>query len=129
MTQLRPDASVRPMPSREEVLATELAVLRAMCTGTPEGTVWDKGMLLLGTYPFRDTVHQIIFEVLQEINTDLPDIIRKQLPQRLTRKGFPSVPFESFLAPHGLSGSEAIERMRQLRLWAAGEERPDATVR
>lgn len=117
------------MPAREEILAAELAVLRTMCTGTPEGTVWDKGMLLLGTYPFRDTVHQLIFEVLQEINTDLPDIIRKQLPQRLTRKGFPSVPFENFLAPHGLSGAEAVERMRQLRLWAMGEERPDATVR
>ncbi len=117
------------MPAREEIVAAELAVLRAMCTGTPEGTVWDKGMLLLGTYPFCDTVHQLIFEVLQEINTDLLEIIRKQLPQRLTRKGFPSVSFENFLAPHGLSGAEAIERMRQLRLWAKGEERPDATVR
>ncbi len=117
------------MPTREEILATELAALRAMCTGTPEGTVWDKGMLLLGTYPFRDTVHQLIFEVLQEINTDLPEIIRKQLPQRLTRKGFPSVSFENFLVPHGLNGAEAVEQMRQLRLWAMGEERPDATVR
>ncbi len=117
------------MPTREEILATELTVLRAMCTGTPEGTVWDKGMLLLGTYPFRDTVHQLIFETLQEINTDLPDIIRKQIPQRLTRKGFPSVPFENFFVPHGLGGTEAVEQMRQLRLWAMGEERPDATVR
>jgi len=117
------------MPTREEILATELTVLRAMCSGTPEGTVWDKGMLLLGTYPFRDTVHQLIFETLQEINTDLPDIIRKQLPQRLTRKGFPSVPFENFFVPHGLGGAEAVEQMRQLRLWAMGEERPDATVR
>lgn len=117
------------MPAREEILATELAVLRAMCSGTPEGTVWDKGMLLLGTYPFRDSVHQLLFEVLQEINTDLPDIIRKQLPQRLTRKGFPSVPCENFLAPHGLSSEQAVEGMRQLRRWAMGEERPDATVR
>jgi len=117
------------MPSREEILSTELAVLRAMCTGTREGTVWDKGMLLLGSYPFRDTLHQLIFEVLQEINTDFPEVIRKQLPTRLTKKGFPSVPHENFLAPHGLSAADAVERMRQLRLWAAGEERPDATVR
>ena len=60
------------MPPREEILSAELAVLRAMCTGTREGTVWDNGMLLLGTYPFRDNVHQLIFEVLQEINTALP---------------------------------------------------------
>ncbi|MCI0404048.1 MAG: hypothetical protein L0212_11070 [Acidobacteria bacterium] len=120
---------MRRVPPREEILSAELAVLRAMCTGTPEGTVWDKGMLLLGTYPFRDNVHQLIFEVLQEINTDFPDVIRKQLPARLTKKGFPSVPHESFLAPHGLSAAEAVERMRQLRLWASSEERPDATVR
>ena len=130
LTHQQTSASVRrAMPTREEILATELAVLRAMCTGAPEGTVWDKGMLLLGTYPFRDSVHQLVFETLQEINTDLPEIIRKQLPQRLTRKGFPSVPFESFLAPHELSAEQAVEHMRQLRLWAMGEERPDATVR
>lgn len=117
------------MPTQEEILATERAVLRAMCTGTPEGTVWDKGMLLLGTYPFRDSLHQLIFTILQEINTDLSEIIRKQLPARLTRKGFPAVNHEDFFAAHGLSAAEAVERMRELRLWAAGEERADATVR
>lgn len=118
-----------PASPPSEVLATELKVLQAMCTGTPEGTVWDKGMLLLGTYPFRDTVHQLLFDVLQEINTDLPDIIRKQLPARLTRKGFPAVGWEKFLAPHSLSGPQAVELMRQLRDWAGGEERPDGTLR
>jgi hypothetical protein len=59
------------MPSREEILATELAVLRAMCTGTPEGTVWDKDAPARHL-SFCDTVHQLIFEVLQEINTDFP---------------------------------------------------------
>lgn len=116
-------------PGRADILAAELEVLRAMCTGTPQGTVWDKGMLLLGTYPFQDVVHQLIFDVLQEINTDLPDIIRKALPARLTRKGFPAVEWEKFIAPHSLSASEAYEWMRRLREWSRGEERPDATVR
>lgn len=116
-------------PTREQIIATELSVLQAMCTGTAVGTVWDQGMLLLGTYPFRDTVHQLLFDTLQEINTDLPEVIRKQLPTRLTKKGFPAVNWESFLAPHGLSSAAAAERMRRLREWSRGEERPDATVR
>lgn len=113
----------------EEVLATELRVLQAMCTGTPQGTVWDKGMLMLGTYPFQDVIHQLIFDTLQEINTDIPDIIRQQLAARLTKKGFPAVDTEKFLAAHNLNGSEAVELMTKLRLGARGEERPDATLR
>jgi hypothetical protein len=33
--------------TRDEILATEVRVLQAMRTGTAQGTVWDKGMLLL----------------------------------------------------------------------------------
>lgn len=102
------------MPSREEILSSEEKVLQAMCTGTPEGTVWDKGMLLLDNYSFQDVVHQLIFDVLQEINTDLPDIIRKQLPGRLTNKGFPAAAVEKFLAPHSLGAAEAVELMKKL---------------
>lgn len=114
---------------REDILAAELQVLQAMCTGTPQGTVWERGMLLLGTYPFQDVVHQLIFDVLQEINTDLPDIIRQQLPGRLTRRGFPAVDRQKFLGPHPLSGAEAVALMRKLREWTKGEERPDAAIR
>lgn len=116
-------------PTREEILAAEADVLRAMCAGTPQGTVWDRGMLLLGAYPFQDVVHQLIFDTLQEINTDLPDIIRKQLPARLTRKGFPAVETEKFLGRHPLSAPEALNLMQKLREWSRGEERPDATLR
>lgn len=116
-------------PSRQERLAVEEQVLQAMCSGTPQGTVWDKGMLLLGTYPFQDIIHQLIFDVLQEINTDLPHIIRKQLPARLTKKGFPAVNVEKFLAPPGLGAVQAVELMNRLREWTQGEERTDSTVR
>lgn len=114
---------------QEEVLAAEQRVLQAMCTGTPQGTVWDKGMLLLGPYPFQDVIHQLIFDTLQEINTDLPQIIRQQLAVRLTKKGFPAVDTEKFLTAHTLNGAEAIELMKKLRTWSRGEERPDATQR
>jgi len=101
------------MPTREEILATEVKVLQAMCAGTLEGTVWDQGMLLLGPYPFQDVIHQLIFDTLQEINTDLPAIIRQQLAARLTRKGFPAVDTEKFLAPPGLVG-KTIQGTQQI---------------
>jgi len=116
------------MSKREEILQTELDVLRAMCTGTPEGTVWDKGMLLLDSYQFQEMTHQVLFEVLQEINTDLPDIIRKQLPARLTKKGFPALDYEQFLIPHSLSEAEAVARMQKLAEGGPGR-RPDAALR
>lgn len=116
-------------PPRDEILATEVKVLQAMCTGTPQGTVWDQGMLLLGTYPFQDVIHQLIFDVLQEINTDLPEIIRKQLPTRLTKKGFPAVAMEKFLGPHTLTAPRAVELMKKLRGWSGGEQRGDTALR
>jgi len=100
-----------------------------MCTGTRQRTVWDDGMLILASYPFRNVIHQIIFDTLREINTDRPDIIRKQLPVRLIRKGFPAVDVSIFLAPHNLPAKAAVELMRALRVSAAGEERPDSTLR
>ncbi len=109
------------MPTREEILAAEEKVLQAMCSGTPEGTVWDKGMLLLDSYSFQDLVHQLIFETLQEINTDLPHIIRQQLPSRLTRKGFPAAATEKFLLPHSLDAGQAIDLMKKLQQWSKSQ--------
>lgn len=115
--------------NREEILAAELDVLRAMCTGTPEGTIWDKGMILLNGYSFQDVTHQLIFDVLQEINTDLPNIIRQQLPARLTNKGFPAVDFEKFLSPHALTATQAVARMETLRSLGGSTETPGAWAR
>ena len=117
------------LESREDILRAERAVLQAMCTGTPERTIWDNGMLILGSYPFRDIIHQLIFDTLREINTDMPDIIQKQLPVRLIRKSFPAVDVSIFLAPHDLRANAVVELMRALRVSAPGEERPDSTVR
>lgn len=115
--------------TREEILAAELDVLRAMCSGTPEGTIWDKGMILLSGYSFQDVTHQLIFEILQEINTDLPNIIRQQLPARLTNKGFPAVDFENFLCPHALTASQVVDRMETLRTLSGSAEPPGAWAR
>lgn len=102
-------------PTREEILAAEVCVLQAMCTGTAEETVREEAMRMLGSYAFRDLVHQLIFDTLRELDTDRPDIIRQQLALRLTRKGFPAVDTEKFFAPHNLSREEVLGGMRKLR--------------
>ncbi|MFQ5696406.1 MAG: hypothetical protein ACE5HB_10490 [Terriglobia bacterium] len=101
--------------ARDALLANELKVLQAMCSGTPQGTIWDKAMLALGGYEFRDLVHQLVFDALREINTDLPDVIRKHLPARLTNKGFPSLDCEKFFLSHGLSAAQALALVETLR--------------
>lgn len=116
-------------PNEKKVAAVELLVLQAMCQGAAERTVWDDGMIILGTYPFHDVIHQLIFDTLREINTDLPKIIRQQLPARVLAKGFPALDVERFFEPHPLNATQAVALMRQLRAWSRGEERRDDTVR
>src|SRR3989304_1686181 len=71
------------MPTREEILATEAKVLQAMCAGTPEGTVWDQGMLLLGAYPFQNVTPHLFSNPPQKINPAPPAVIPQQLAARL----------------------------------------------
>lgn len=95
-------------------LADELRVLQAMCTGTPQGAARSLGLALLRGYRFRDAIHQTVFDVLTEILSDDPAILREQLPARLTRKGFPDADCALFFNPHGLSLPQTEQRMREL---------------
>lgn len=99
---------------QQEVLAAEVRVLQAMCTGTREGSVWKEAISRLARYRFRELVHQLIFEALRELNTDDPDVIRHELPVRLIWKGFPAVDTEKFLAPHNLSREEVVGSIEKL---------------
>lgn len=116
-------------PDEKKIVFVELLVLQAMCQGTPGRTVWDDGMLILGRYPFHDVVHQLIFDTLREINTDLPHIIRQQLQVRILAKGFPALDLAPFFQPHPLTAGQALALMHQLRAWSKGEERLDPAER
>lgn len=102
-----------------------------MCTGTAEGTVRDEGIHALRDYRFRDFLHQLIFDTLRDINTDLPEVIRRQLAPRLTHQGFPAVDTEKFFAPHHLARVQALGWMRKLQAWLKREQRagPDEAQR
>lgn len=76
----------------------------------------------------RHVIHQLIFDTLREINTDIPEIIHQQLPLRVLRKGFPALDVSVFLASHGLRPDEVVPLTRLL-LACTGDERSDSLVR
>jgi len=97
------------------IVETERRVLRALCQGTPQGAVRATARDVLQAYRWREPVHQVVFDVVLNIPTDLAELVRSQLPARLTRRGFPDVDIDDFFKPHQLSKGEAERLMRELR--------------
>ena len=105
------------MASRLETqhsVEVERSVLRTLCQGTPQGSVRATARDILRTYRWREPLHHVIFEVVLSIPTEVPEVIRAQLPARLTRRGFPDVDIEDLFKPHGLSKEEAEHLIRRL---------------
>jgi len=101
-------------PEASDRLKDERRVLRTLCQGTPQGSVRASARDLLRTYRWREPLHHVIFEVILSIPTEVPEVIRTQLPARLTRRGFPDVDIEDLFKPHGLSKEEAERLVRRL---------------
>jgi hypothetical protein len=74
-------------------------------------------------------IHQLVFDALREIGTDRPDLVRQELPARLTQKGFPEVDFEEFLTPSGLGSAQALALVKKLVLWSPREQSAEAEAR
>lgn len=97
--------------AREEL---EPQVLRALCQGTPEGSVRAFAKRQLQGYRWSDPAREILFQCLLELATDNPALLRAELPARLTRRGFPDVAWEEFFQPPTLAKQEAERLIRQL---------------
>lgn len=108
-----------------EVLNLELAVLRALCTGALQGSKRQQVLRLLDTYAFQDVINQLTFDAVREIRAEQPELLRQQLPARLTQKGFPEVDFEKFLAASALSPRQAVELAERLCHWAQKGKQPE----
>ncbi|MBI1941689.1 MAG: hypothetical protein HYS33_09310 [Acidobacteria bacterium] len=103
-----------PPPPFEEKIKVERLVLRALCTGTPEGSVRETARRLLRDYSWREPVHRVLFEVLNALPSDRPEDIRSLLPSRLTLRGFPDLDCDDLFLPHSLSGKDAMRLMQKL---------------
>lgn len=115
--------------SRPQILAAERELLRALCTGTPQGARRDTALRWLGGYTFQDVIHQVLFEALKQINTYQPQVLRQQLPALLTRQGFPEAELEEFLTSPNLSEEQTVELIEKLRAWTRAEASPDTDAR
>jgi hypothetical protein len=96
------------------VVKAERLVLRVLCTGTPQGPVRESARQFLRDYSWREPAHQVIFDALESIPSDLPEVIYSQLPARLTLRGFPDIDCEDFFQPHSLPREEAVRLMEEL---------------
>jgi hypothetical protein len=95
-------------------LHSEKLALRLLCVGTPQGPVKEVLIPLLRGYPWQSTLHQAIFDALAAAASSDPELIRRLLPAKLTRMGFPDVEWEELFAPLSMSREESIALVRQM---------------
>ena len=106
---------MRKAANEDAVIPAERQVLRALCQGTPQGSVREIAKHILKDYRWRGPLNDVLFETLASLETDSPEVLRAQLPAVLTRRGFPDVPWEDFFAPHRLTKEDSEKLMRRLR--------------
>ncbi len=94
-----------------EILPLERQALRAICQG---GVDRQEAQALLARYRWRDQVHQAVFQIVASTPALSPELLRQQLPARLTNAGFPDFPWEEFFQPQGVSREEAERLLREL---------------
>jgi hypothetical protein len=104
-----------PEPTgRDEILALEEELLRALCSDGIEGRQREEALNSLRNHDFQDVLHHQAYDALRALPTHSPETLREQLPARLTQQGFPDVEFERFLRPRqggAASVEELIERL------------------
>src|SRR5438094_9250390 len=74
-------------PSELSETQMEKLLLRAMCQAAAGDHVWAIAARTLGTYRWRDPLHEALFAVLREIRSPNPLDLRAHLPADLTGIG------------------------------------------
>ena len=102
----------------EEINGIERRLLQLLCNGGSAAELRAEVLARLRGYAFRSVAHQVLFDCLQAMPMDRPELVRELLPARLVRAGFPDFDlapfFESPGGPHGLSVQEALELCQAL---------------
>jgi hypothetical protein len=81
---------------------TERQVLQSLCQGGPESRA---NLNKLRSYRWSGPVHQVIFDLLAELQGADRELIGELLPARLTRRGFPDFD-PGWFQPQPLNGKE-----------------------
>lgn len=96
------------------ILKDERVVLVALCQGQLLEADWHEAIARLANYRFADTLHQLVFDTLAEMNTSDARVIREQLRARLNNKGFPDLDLEGFFYEQNLSAKQVADRISVL---------------
>jgi len=98
----------------DPVIEMERQMLSALCRAEHGEPLRHLARESLRLYRWREPAHEVIFEVLMALPTASPEIIREQLPARITRRGFPDVSWEQLFQYPAIPISEAEELVRRL---------------
>ena len=89
-------------------------MLQFLCRGESTDQPRNEILSRLRSYGFQRVEHQVLFDCLQAIPLDRPELIRELLPAWLVRAGFPDFNLDPFLEPGTVSEKEARKICREL---------------
>ena len=98
----------------EQTSTVECRLLQWLCQGKGDEQFRNEVLRRLRGYRFRSVEHQVLFECLQAMPLDRPELIRELLPARLVRAGFPDIDLEPFFEAGEVSEEEAGKLCREL---------------
>lgn len=108
--------SARKIP--QLISELERRVLSALCAGTM-GQERKKLLTELGSYVWQDLEHWILFEALLDCSDSNPKSLRELLPAHLTRKGFPDLDWNNYLAATESRPGEVMKWVARLKTLSA----------
>ncbi|HUI41588.1 MAG TPA: hypothetical protein VL523_06440 [Terriglobia bacterium] len=102
-------------PMNDDALVrVERQVLAAVCREAYEGSVRDSARELLAGYEWRDAAHQAVFDIVMKFPDAASEVLREQLPAKLTLRGFPDFDFDSLFELSIPPDAETEQWMRKL---------------
>ena len=99
----------------QSVVEDERQVLRTLCQGELDRSA---RLNTLRGYCWRESLHQVIFDLLMIMPGADAKLLREQLPARLTTRGFPDFDI-SWFQPITLANEDVERLIERLRVTAA----------
>lgn len=100
MTQSLRASGANAAVDTESRIQLERRILATLCAAACEAPAREAVLARLFDYRWTDAAHRAIFEIMTSFPAANGDVLRQQLPARLTRRGFPDFDFDCmFSAP------------------------------
>ena len=96
------------------ILAIERRLLQFLCIAGSDAQLCEEVRTRLRGHAFRRVEHQVLFDCLQALPFDRPELVRELLPGRLVRAGFPDFDLAPFFNVGEVSEEEARKMCREL---------------